>query len=73
MFELKLCGICAAVKCNCSQILKGCADCDTYTPAASLIEKSDGREVCPKCQGKIERETQNKQQPGFFDQASLFS
>lgn len=73
MFEIKLCGTCAAVKCTCSQLLKPCADCETYTPIKSLIEKPDGREVCPACQKKLERLTESKRQLNFFGQASLFN
>lgn len=53
------------------QTLKPCADCETYTPIFSLIEKPDGREVCPTCQGKIERLAVSKQQLDFFGQHRL--
>jgi hypothetical protein len=52
--------------------LKACADCDKYTPINSLIEKPDGREVCPTCQGKIERLAASNRQLEFFGQDSLF-
>lgn len=73
MFEIKLCRACAAVKCTCLQLLKPCADCDTYTPIKSLLEKPDGREVCLTCQGKIERLSESKRQLDFFGQESLFN
>jgi len=55
------------------QLLKPCADCDTYTPIKSLLEKPDGREVCLTCQGKIERLSESKRQLDFFGQESLFN
>lgn len=73
MLEIKLCAGCAAIKCTCPpEPLKACADCDTYTPINSLIKKPDRREVCPTCQGKIERLAANKRQLEFFGQESLF-
>ena len=55
------------------EALKACADCETYTPIKSLVEKPDGREVCPTCQGKIERIVEGKRQMEFFGQDSLFN
>jgi hypothetical protein len=73
MIELKLCGVCAALKCKCPQTLKACADCSTYTPIKALIVKPDRREVCPTCQGRIERLAASKQQLDFFGQETLFN
>ena len=69
----KRCAVCAALKCKCAQTLKACADCSTYTPIKALIERPDGREVCPTCQGKIERLAARKQQLDFFGQEILFN
>lgn len=74
MIELQLSDPrCADPECKCQKTLKACADCSTYTPLARLIEKPDGREVCPTCQGKIERLAASKQQLDFFGQDSLFN
>jgi len=58
---------------ECSEPMQACADCDTYTPVSALIEKPDGRKVCPTCQGKIERIADSKRQLDFFGQDSLFN
>ena len=51
-----------------------CADCSSYTPVDSLIEKQDGRKVCPGCQRTIEEKTAERSQLEMFcAQQSLLS
>ena len=50
---------------------RGCADCEAYIRATELIEKQDGRLICPRCDNKARNLGAARAQLEMFGQQSL--
>lgn len=50
---------------------RSCAICTEYTPLDQMIEKPDGRAICPTCSKRIERLARKSAQQSLFGQQSL--
>ena len=54
--------------------LRACCDCNNYTPVNQLIDKKDGRKICPGCEDKVKQITAQRSQLEMFgQQPSLLS
>ena len=51
--------------------LRSCADCLGYTPVKAMVEQSDGRITCKRCDAKAKDKANERAQLAFFGQLSL--
>jgi hypothetical protein len=52
---------------------RSCSICFAYAPVVEMIQKTDGRVICEKCDRRIDKLTAKRAQLDLFGQQSLLT